>query len=96
MSGRVTIAALKEAAAAFHDIDPDELVSRKRERIFAWPRQEVMYLARDLTDRSTTVIGKCLNRDHSTVISGVRAVEYRLGYHQETIEAVSAIREMVL
>jgi chromosomal replication initiator protein len=94
---RVTIAALKEAAARYHRIQPDDISGPSREREISWPRQEVMYLARNLTEHSTTVIGKWLNRDHSTVVTGSRAVEKRLAEREpETVEAVSAIREMVL
>ena len=47
-------------------VDERELVSPNRCRVVAQARAEAMHLMR-LAGRSTTQIGRFLNRDHSTV-----------------------------
>lgn len=49
----------------------DDLLSKKRSRDVALPRQIAMYLLRNLTSLSTTGIGQALGgRDHTTVMHG--------------------------
>lgn len=63
-----------------HGVSVAELLSPARSRCPAWARQEVMYRARRETSLSLPQIGQRLgNRDHSTVLHGVRAHEKRMG-----------------
>ncbi|MGI6238039.1 MAG: chromosomal replication initiator protein DnaA [Christensenellales bacterium] len=49
----------------------EDILSKKRNREYALPRQITMYLLRDMTPLSTTAIGRELgNRDHTTVMHG--------------------------
>ena len=57
-------------------LSPDAIVSKKRQKTIAYPRQICMYLCKELTDLSTTEIGEKIgNRDHSTVIHGCAKIE---------------------
>lgn len=81
----VSMKSITEAVAARHQIKVSDLKGPARSRHIARPRQEAMWLMRqvqwaDGTPRySLPMIGAFLgDRDHSTVIHGVRAHEARL------------------
>jgi chromosomal replication initiator protein len=61
--------------AARTGVTIDDLKSPKKARVFSRPRQAAMYLAHRNTDKSTTQIGRFFNRDHTTVLHAIRAVE---------------------
>ena len=54
----------------------DDLQGPSRVRAISWPRQDFMLAAREL-GFSLTEIGRFLNRDHTTILKGVRAAEKR-------------------
>ena len=73
---RVTIDEIQKAVSVYFDLKPIDLVSARRARIVARPRQIAMYLAKRLTTRSLPEIGRKFGgRDHSTVIHAVRRIE---------------------
>ena len=73
---RVTIDEIQRAVSAYFELKPIDLVSARRARVVARPRQIAMYLAKRLTTRSLPEIGRKFGgRDHSTVIHAVRRVE---------------------
>jgi chromosomal replication initiator protein len=57
---------------------PSDLASRRRSRHVALPRQVAMYLCRRLLNASFPHLGELFQRDHSTVIHGVTAIELRV------------------
>lgn len=60
-----------EIVSQHYNINPDDILSKKRTREIAYPRQIVMYLCRKLTETSLQNIGKVLgNRDHTTIMHG--------------------------
>jgi chromosomal replication initiator protein len=73
---RITIDEIQRAVSAHFELKPLELVSARRARVVARPRQIAMYLAKRLTTRSLPEIGRKFGgRDHSTVIHAVRRIE---------------------
>ena len=65
-----------DIVAEHFNITPAEIVSSKKSRNIAFPRQITMYLCRKLTDVSLNDIGKKLgNRDHTTVLHGINKIE---------------------
>ena len=52
----------------------NDLQSKSRKRIVAFPRQICMYLARKHTELPLAEIGQAVNRDHSTVVHSVRKI----------------------
>lgn len=73
---RVTIDDIQRAVSTYFELKPLELVSARRARAVARPRQIAMYLAKRLTTRSLPEIGRKFGgRDHSTVIHAVRRIE---------------------
>lgn len=62
--------------AEHFNIQPADILSKKRSHDIAYPRQICMYLCKKLTDTSFVKIGEHLGkRDHSTVIHGSEKIE---------------------
>lgn len=62
-----------------HNLSPKDILTPRRHRSVAWPRQEIMYRAVMETSASLPVIGRELERHHSTVLNGFRKHAKRLG-----------------
>lgn len=68
-----------------------------RRRKYAHPRQAAMLLARRMTPRSKSHLGRLFGgRDHSTIISGIRAARRRCLQKRENLEAFCVIRARIL
>lgn len=65
---KLMISEIVAEVARFYNLHPREVISHRRNRSIARPRQEAMLLSRALTDKSLPIIGKVFNRDHTTVI----------------------------
>ena len=73
---KVTIDEIQKRVCDHFDIRQNDLVSARRARAIARPRQIAMYLAKRLTPRSLPEIGRKFGgRDHTTVIHAVRQIE---------------------
>ena len=73
---RVTIDEIQKLVSSHFELKPLDLVSARRSRSVARPRQIAMYLAKRLTTRSLPELGRKFGgRDHSTVIHAVRKIE---------------------
>ncbi|MBD8700959.1 chromosomal replication initiator protein DnaA [Sphingomonas sp. CFBP 13714] len=72
---RVTIDEIQKLVTAHFELKPLDMISARRARAVARPRQIAMYLAKRLTTRSLPEIGRKFGgRDHSTVIHAVRKI----------------------
>ena len=73
---QVSIENIQKTVADFYRIKIIELLSKKRSRIIARPRQIAMTLARELTQLSLPEIGNAFGgRDHSTVLHACKTIE---------------------
>ena len=75
-NSRPTVDKIQRACAKEFNITIDEILSKRRSRAIARPRQVAMYLAKSLTTRSLPDIGRRFGgRDHTTVIHAVKRIE---------------------
>ncbi|MFA5824425.1 MAG: chromosomal replication initiator protein DnaA [Gallionellaceae bacterium] len=73
---QVSIENIQKTVADFYRIKLLDLLSKKRTRIIARPRQMAMCLARELTQLSLPEIGNAFGgRDHSTVLHACKTIE---------------------
>lgn len=71
-------AAILEAVASRYGLKPEDLTSKRHTRRFAWARHEAMAVIKDRFSLSLPRIGALFGgRDHTTVLSGIRAYETR-------------------
>jgi chromosomal replication initiator protein len=72
----VAIETIQKAVAEYFNLSYIELRGKKRTRAVAVPRQIAMYIARNMTDYSTTEIGYDFGgRDHTTVMHACQKIE---------------------
>jgi chromosomal replication initiator protein len=73
---RVTVDDIQKATAEQFGLKQADLISERRTRSVARPRQAAMWLAKQLTTRSLPDIGRRFGgRDHTTVLHAVRRIE---------------------
>ena len=73
---RITIDEIQKATAEHYGMKQADLISERRNRAIARPRQAAMWLAKHLTTRSLPDIGRRFGgRDHTTVLHAVRRIE---------------------
>lgn len=73
---QVSIENIQKTVAEYYKIKVSELLSRRRNRSIARPRQLAMSLAKELTNRSLPEIGEAFGgKDHTTVLHACRKVK---------------------
>jgi chromosomal replication initiator protein len=73
---RITVDDIQKAVSEHFGLKQADLLSERRTRAVARPRQAAMYLAKQLTTRSLPDIGRRFGgRDHTTVLHAVRRIE---------------------
>ena len=73
---KVTIDEIQRKVADYYAIKLSDLLSARRAREVARPRQVAMFLAKRLTPRSLPDIGRRFGgRDHTTVMHAVKRIE---------------------
>lgn len=83
---------IREAVAAEFGVSVRELLSPRRARSVAWPRQVAMWLAVQITGLSLPQIGEDFERDHTTVMYARQATERRLAIDAELRGRVERLR----
>jgi chromosomal replication initiator protein len=93
---RISIDEIQKRVSEHFKIRPAEMVSARRAREVARPRQVAMYLAKQLTPRSLPEIGRKFGgRDHTTVIHAVRQIERLRGCDSDMDrDVLSLIRQL--
>jgi chromosomal replication initiator protein len=75
----VSLEKIQEVVAKHFHLDFHDMKSKRRTDAIAFPRQIAMYLARTLTEMSTTQIGDSFGgKDHTTVMHATNKVKGRL------------------
>jgi len=75
----VSIEKIQEVVARHYHLELHDMKSKRRTDAIAFPRQIAMYLARTLTDMSTTQIGDHFGgKDHTTVMHATQKIKSRL------------------
>ena len=93
---RVTVDDIQKAAAEHFGLKQADLLSERRTRAVARPRQAAMWLAKQLTARSLPDIGRRFGgRDHTTVLHAVRRIdELRAGDPQLARDLEALLRKL--
>ena len=78
--------------ASHYGVKVSELKSSRKTRKITHPRQVAMYLARRLTQASYPEIGRAFgNKDHSTVVKGVKKLKLLLEEDPTVAENVRTV-----
>lgn len=75
----VTMDIIKKTVAEYFGLTYSDLNGKKRTKAIAFPRQVAMYIAREITEYSTTEVGlEFGGRDHTTVMHACQKIETRM------------------
>src|SRR3546814_5125143 len=76
----ISIANIQKTVADYYGLQIKDLLSKRRTRSLARPRQVAMALAKELTEHSLPEIGDAFaGRDHTTVLHACRQIRGLLG-----------------
>ncbi len=90
---KVTVEEIQRKVSEHYNIRLSDLIGPRRVRTIARPRQVAMYLAKQLTSRSLPEIGRRFgNRDHTTVMHGVRRIEELKATDHQIAEDLEILR----
>ena len=93
----ITIDRIQNITSNFYSINLEEMLSQRRSRPLARPRQIAMYLAKKLTTRSLPEIGrKFANRDHTTVIHAVKTIDKLSQSNEEMKKNIDELKSIIL
>ena len=93
----VTVDKIQNVVSNYFNIALSEMLSQRRSRPLARPRQIAMYLAKKLTTRSLPEIGRrCANRDHTTVIHAVKTISRLSEQDDEMKKNINQIKGLLL
>lgn len=89
---RVTVDEIQKTVADHFNLKQADLLSERRTRSVARPRQMAMYLCKQHTTRSYPDIGRRFGgRDHTTVLHGVRKIEELMAQDDQIARDVEAL-----
>jgi len=93
---KVTIDEIIRKVADHYNLRLSDMLSPRRARSVARPRQVAMFLSKMLTSKSLPEIGRRFGgRDHTTVIHGVRKIEELKAVDNQIAEDVELLRRML-
>ena len=92
-----TVDKIQNVVSNYFNISLSEMLSQRRSRPLARPRQIAMYLAKKMTSRSLPEIGRRFaNRDHTTVIHAVKTITRLSEQDDEMKKNISQIKSLLL
>ena len=93
---KVTIEEIIRKVADHYNLRMTDLMSARRSRSIARPRQVAMFLSKMLTSKSLPEIGRRFGgRDHTTVIHAVRKIEELKFVDAQLSEEVEILRRIL-
>ena len=93
----ITVDKIQNAVSNYFNIALSEMLSQRRSRPLARPRQIAMYLAKKMTTRSLPEIGRRFaNRDHTTVIHAVKTITRLSEQDDEMKKNINQIKSLLL
>ena len=81
--------------AAYYDVKPELLRSKKRDAIYAQPRHVAIYLIRVFTSMSFPAIGKIFSRNHTTMMSSYEVINKELKTNPTMEIAINELKKRI-
>ena len=93
----ITVDKIQNVVSNYFNIALSEMLSQRRSRPLARPRQIAMFLAKKMTTRSLPEIGRRFaNRDHTTVIHAVKTITRLSEQDDEMKKNINQIKSLLL
>jgi chromosomal replication initiator protein len=92
----ISIEVIQKKVAEHFDIRLADMTSKRRPENIAFPRQIAMFLSREMTESSLSVIGEAFGgRDHGTVLHACRLVKDRMEVDSNVRQVVSYLEKQL-
>lgn len=92
----VTVETIQKVVAEYFSLSYADIRGKKRTKAISFPRQLAMFIAREITEYSTTELGiEFGGRDHSTVMHGCQKIEERLKAEPTLEMTINKIKELI-
>ena len=93
----ITVDKIQNIVSNYFNISLSEMLSQRRSRPLARPRQIAMYLSKKMTTRSLPEIGRRFaNRDHTTVIHAVKTISRLSEQDDEMKKNINQIKSLLI
>ncbi len=93
----ITVDKIQNVVSNYFNIPLSDMLSQRRSRPLARPRQIAMYIAKKMTTRSLPEIGRRFaNRDHTTVIHAVKTITRLSEQDDEMKKNINQIKSLLL
>ena len=93
----ISIEAIQKKVAEHFDIRLADMTSKRRPENIAFPRQIAMFLSRQMTENSLSMIGEAFGgRDHGTVLHACRLVKDRMEVDANVRQVVSYLEKQLM
>jgi chromosomal replication initiator protein len=92
----MSVELIQRVVAEYFSLSPNDLKGKKRAQNIVLPRQLSMYIARELTEYSTTEIGQAFGgRDHTTVMYSYKQIEERMRADPTLEPTIESLKRLV-
>jgi chromosomal replication initiator protein len=92
----LTMEGIQEVVAKHFNLDTRDMRSKRRTDAIAFPRQIAMYLARTLTEASTTEIGDSFGgKDHTTVMHACNKIKAKMASDPYFVALINKITQQI-
>lgn len=93
-SRTINVELIIQVVADHYNLTPLDILSQKRSKDIAYPRQIAMYLCRNMTDSPLQEIGRLMGgRDHSTILHGIEKINSDLAKDPTLQNTVDIIKK---
>lgn len=86
---------IKETVSKYFKIEVSDLSSKNRSNSIAYPRQIAMYLCRNLLDCALGHIGSAFEKDHTTIMHGVKKIDEKMKESESVRQDVENIKKLI-
>ena len=94
---RITPEKIVSIVAEHYHLDEKDLLSSKKNKELAYPRQIAMYLCCEMCDATQKDVGEALGgRDHSTVIHGRNKIAGELQNDQNLKNVIEVLKKKII
>ncbi|MEI6602791.1 MAG: chromosomal replication initiator protein DnaA [Clostridia bacterium] len=92
----VTCDIIINTVARYFEIRNEEIIGKKRNKEYTFPRHISMFLCRELTDYSLPHIGTVFSKDHTTIMHGIEKIGDDAARNPETKRVLDEIKVNII
>jgi len=92
----INVSLIIKVVAEYFNLSQDDIKSKKKSKTVVLPRHIAMYLAREMTEHSSTELGFSFGgKDHTAILSACKKIEERMLSEPSIQTAVSVLRDKI-